>query len=83
MFWLYNCWNSTSKPIRKGTILFQINLSFLEAYPLQSILAIYPVSSKIERKKNNIRINGKNDKTDPTPASIPSAINDLTISLMP
>ena len=45
--------------------------------------AIYPVSSKMERKKNKITITGRKLKTLPTPAMIPSIISDLTIGFSP
>ena len=40
--------------------------------------AIYPLSSNIDRKKNNTTINGKNDKTLPTPAITPSRSSEIS-----
>ncbi|MPM96064.1 hypothetical protein SDC9_143220 [bioreactor metagenome] len=72
------------KPINSGTILrperpiFRRSLSMTKA-----TLAIYPVSSKIERKKNNTTIMGKKLKTLPTPAKIPSITKLCTTVFMP
>ena len=38
----------------------------------KAILAIYPVSSNIDKKKNRIRITGRKLSTLPTPVNIPS-----------
>ena len=46
-----------------------------------AILAIYPVSSRSERKKKRIIIVGRNDITLPTPLKIPSIISECTTSL--
>ncbi len=42
---------------------------------IKATLAIYPLSSRMEKNKNNIKICGKNPKTDKTPDKIPSPIN--------
>jgi hypothetical protein len=49
-------------------------------------LAIYPLSSNNDKKKNKITIKGKNESTLPTPANIPSITNEcnawLTFALI-
>ena len=44
-------------------------------------LAIYPLSSSNDRKKNKITIIGKKFNTLPTPVNIPSTTSDLSTSL--
>ena len=44
---------------------------------------MYPLSSKIDKKKNSTTIIGKNDKTLPTPAKIPSIIREWTTGFNP
>ena len=44
---------------------------------MKAARAIYPVSSKIDMKKYNIKILGKNTITPPTPEIIPSTIKSL------
>ena len=64
-------------PINIGTMLrpespiLRNNLSITNA-----TLAIYPVSSSNERKKNNVTIIGKKLNTLPTPSKIPSIISE-------
>ena len=41
--------------------------------------AIYPVSSNIEMKKNNIKMLGKKTSTPPTPAMMPSTMRSRKI----
>ena len=45
---------------------------------IKATRAIYPVSSKIEKNKNNNKICGTKDKTAKTPPRIPSQINPPT-----
>ena len=45
--------------------------------------AIYPLSSKSDRKKNSTTMVGKNDNTLPTPANTPSMMRECTIWLIP
>ena len=65
------------KPIISGTIdlpdrpIFLNNLSIKKA-----TLAIYPESSRIDKKKNNTMIIGKKDRIDPTPLNIPSITSE-------
>ena len=45
---------------------------------MKAILAIYPLSSKIEKNKNNTKICGKKDNIEKIPPSIPSQISPPT-----
>ena len=60
------------KPISMGTKLrpdkpiLRTSLSIIKA-----ILAIYPLSSRLDRKKKSITMVGRKDSTLPTPANIP------------
>ncbi|KIR03174.1 hypothetical protein P261_01989 [Lachnospiraceae bacterium TWA4] len=47
----------------------------------KATLAIYPLSSNNDRKKNKITIIGKKLSTLPTPSKIPSSTNDCRASL--
>ncbi len=49
----------------------------------KATLAIYPVSSSMDRKKNKVTIIGKKLRTLPTPAKIPSMIRLCTTRLIP
>ena len=43
--------------------------------------AMYPLSSRMERNKNNVTMTGKNPSTLPTPPQMPSVTSELTIGL--
>ena len=45
--------------------------------------AMYPLSSRIDRKKNSVTMIGIKDNTVPTPAKMPSMTSDCTTGLMP
>ena len=49
----------------------------------KAILAIYPVSSNIDKKKNRIRITGRKLSTLPTPVNIQSITRLFTTGLIP
>ena len=72
------------KPMSIGTMLrpdrpiFRSGLSITNA-----TRAMYPVSSRMERKKNSVTIIGRNTSTLPTPAKMPSIIRLCTTGLMP
>ena len=60
-------------PINKGTILLPDNPIFLNSLSIKKATrAIYPLSSIIDKKKNSVTMIGKKDKTEPTPAKMPS-----------
>ena len=62
-------------PIRSGTILLPESPIFLRSLSItKATLAIYPLSSMSERKKNRVTIIGRNESTEPTPEKIPSDI---------
>ena len=64
------------KPINSGTILRPESPSLRSSLSItKATLAIYPLSSSKERKKNNVTIIGRKLKTLPTPAKMPSRIN--------
>ena len=44
---------------------------------------MYPVSSKMDRKKNRVTITGRKESTLPTPLNIPSIIRLCTMGLSP
>ena len=46
-------------------------------------LAIYPLSSSIERKKNSITMIGRKLSTEPTPPKMPSTTSERTAGLTP
>ena len=46
-------------------------------------LAMYPLSSRIDRKKNRVTIMGRNASTLPTPLKMPSMTNECTTGLIP
>ena len=45
--------------------------------------AMYPVSSKMDKKKNNTTMVGRKLNTLPTPANTPSMTRECTTGLMP
>ena len=72
------------KPISIGTKLLPERPIFLSSLSItNAILAIYPLSSRIDKKKNNTTITGRNDRTLPTPANIPSITSECTTGLIP
>ena len=65
------------KPIRSGTILLPERPSFLRSLSVtKATLAIYPVSSRSDRKKKSIMIIGRKEITAPTPSNIPFIISE-------
>ena len=69
------------KPMSIGTILLPLRPIFLRALSVtKATLAIYPVSSKRERKKNRTTIIGRKERTLPTPVKIPSIIREWITS---
>ena len=72
------------KPISMGTKLRPERPIFLSGLSItKAIRAIYPVSSRMDRKKNNVTIIGRNERTLPTPAKIPSMIRLCITGLIP
>ena len=70
------------KPISRGTMLLPESPSFLKGLSItKATLAIYPVSSRSDRKKNNSIMIGRKLKTLPTPVNIPSITKDRITSL--
>ena len=68
-------------PIIIGTKLLPERPNFLNILSItNAILAMYPLSSNNDRKKNNTTIMGKKLRTLPTPTNIPSIINDRITS---
>ena len=60
------------KPTSIGTIDLPESPIFLSALSItKATLAIYPVSSRSDRKKNNNTMYGMNEITVPTPVKIP------------
>ena len=72
------------KPMSIGTMLrperpiFRKSLSMTKA-----TRAMYPVSSRMERKKKSVTIMGRNTTTPPTPAKMPSMMRLWTTGLIP
>ena len=72
------------KPISIGTKLRPDNHIFLSGLSIiNATLAMYPLSSNIDKKKNNTTIIGKKLSTLPTPEKAPSITNECTIGLSP
>ena len=72
------------KPMSIGTMLRPDKPIFLRSLSItKATRAIYPVSSSKDKKKNNTIIIGRKLSTLPTPAKIPSMINDCKVSLTP
>ena len=70
------------KPINIGTILFPESPILLSSLSItNAILAIYPESSRSDRKKNSTTIIGTKLTTEPTPTKIPSVIRACNDSL--
>ena len=70
------------KPISIGTklrpcIILSSSLSGLSI--INATLAMYPLSSNIDKKKNNTTIIGKKLSTLPTPEKAPSITNECTV----
>ena len=60
-------------PIKSGTMLRPESPILRSSLSIKNAtLAIYPLSSISDRKKNNVTMIGRNDSTEPTPANIPS-----------
>lgn len=65
------------KPMSIGTILLPERPIFLSSLSMtKAILAIYPLSSRSDRKKNSVTIIGIKLSTLPTPLKIPSIIRE-------
>ncbi len=61
------------KPMSMETILFPESPILRKSLSIKkATLAIYPLSSRIERKKNKVTTIGRKLKTLPTPPKIPS-----------
>ena len=72
------------KPISSGTMLRPERPIRLKSLSIKNAtLAIYPLSSSIDRKKNSITIIGRKLNTLPTPANTPSIISPCRSSLTP
>ena len=72
------------KPISIGTKLLPDNPIFLNGLSItNATLAIYPVSSSMDKKKKRVTTMGKNERTLPTPVNSPSTIRLLTTGLSP
>ena len=72
------------KPISSGTKLLPESPSFLSSLSITNATrAIYPVSSRMERKKNSVTIIGRKDSTLPTPANTPSITSEWTTGFIP
>ena len=72
------------KPISIGTKLRPDKPIFRRSLSITNeTLAIYPLSSSMDRKKKSTTIIGRKDNTLPTPVNTPSIINDWTIGLRP
>ena len=70
------------KPIIIGTKLLPDKPIFLKSLSItKAILAIYPLSSNNDRKKNKTTMIGKKLKTLPTPTKIPLITSDCKTSL--
>ena len=70
------------RPISSGTMLRPERPIFLRSLSVtKATLAIYPLSSSIERKKNSMTMMGRKLSTDPTPPKIPSTTSERTASL--
>lgn len=64
-------------PINIGTILLPDKPIFLRSLSIiNATLAIYPLSSSMDRKKNKVTIIGRKLSTLPTPVNIPSIIRE-------
>ena len=67
------------KPISIGTMLLPESPIFLSSLSMtNATLAMYPLSSISDRKKNRVTIIGRKLSTLPTPANIPSITRLLT-----
>ena len=72
------------KPMSIGTILLPLSPIFLRALSVtKATLAIYPVSSKRERKKNRTTMIGRKESTLPTPVKIPSIMRECITLFTP
>ena len=71
------------KPINIGTILRPESPIFLSSLSMiNATRAIYPLSSRIDKKKNKVTIIGKKLKTVPTPLKIPPMIKECKATLI-
>ena len=67
------------KPTSIGTMLLPDSPSFLRSLSMiKATLAMYPLSSKRDRKKNRVTIIGRKLNTPPTPPKIPSITRECT-----
>ena len=72
------------KPISIGTILLPERPILRRSLSMtKATLAIYPLSSRIDRKKNSVTIIGRKASTLPTPLKIPSITSECTTGLIP
>lgn len=68
-------------PINIGTIDFPDRPIFLNGLSItDATLAIYPESSKNDKKKNSVTTIGRNDSTDPIPLKIPFITRECNTS---
>ena len=71
-------------PISIGTKLLPESPIFRRSLSItKATRAIYPVSSRIDRKKNKVTIVGRNPITLPIPLKIPSTTSDCSTGLTP
>ena len=72
------------KPMSMGTKLLPDRPIFRSSLSITNATrAIYPLSSKMDRKKNSTTMIGKKLSTLPTPANTPSIISECTTGLIP
>ena len=72
------------KPMSMGTKLLPDRPIFRKSLSMtKATRAIYPESSRMDRKKNRVTTMGKKLSTLPTPANTPSMIRLCTTGLIP
>ena len=70
------------KPMRSGTMLRPDSPSFRRILSMKkATLAMYPLSSRSERKKNMVMMMGRKLSTLPTPSKIPSTTSPWITAL--
>ena len=71
------------KPMSMGTMLLPDRPIFLKSLSIKNAtLAIYPLSSSMDRKKNRVTMTGRKLKTLPTPSKIPSITRPRNVLLI-
>ena len=71
------------KPISMGTKLLPERPMWRKSLSItKATLAMYPVSSRIARKKNSVTIVGRKLNTVPTPLQTPSTTRECTTGLI-